>query len=398
VTVHVDVDSRPGAWLRNSDAIDVRRINLVRVLQIIMRDGDTSTRARIARETSLTSATVSSLVAQLMESRLVVEGDRATSEGGRRATTLSVDVKHHVVLALIARPHALSVGTVDLAGNLIEASSRELARPITADDVVELAVECARDQTANILAIGIQIPGVVNQREVIESAQLAWEGIRIADPIEKSLDVSTFLINDAAAEALAECAAARWQTRSQLFVHLGEGIGAAKVENGELATGGSGRAGEIGHVRVVFDESAAHCRCGRRGCLESVASLSAILGAEYRDDASAADVSRLASEPAAAERMSRASRALSRVLLFACALVDPDEVVIDRHAAALGQGFLTAINDDFDRHHGMGTRNVVARYASNDKPFFGVAQFALSRATGLRWNAAELPRQTRHDL
>ena len=114
----------------------------------------------------------------------------------------------------------------------------------------------------------------------------------------------------------------------RLVVHLGEGVGAAVTNGGALMSGATGRAGEIGHVRVVFEGASATCRCGLSGCLESATSMSAMLGDAYTDELDDHDTSLLASTAESRERMGFGARALSRALRIISALLDPRR---DRH-------------------------------------------------------------------
>src|SRR5690349_8612515 len=101
----------------------VRRAHLRRAPPLVFPASGTQTRAGIARATGLTAATASSLVAELIESRLVVEGEQAESTGGKRATTLSVDAAHHRILVLVVQPTSSHVALVALDGTALEAGT-----------------------------------------------------------------------------------------------------------------------------------------------------------------------------------------------------------------------------------------------------------------------------------
>jgi predicted NBD/HSP70 family sugar kinase len=128
---------------------------------------------------------------------------------------------------------------------------------------------------APVLGIGVGAPGVVDlEGRVLESANLDWHGIDLGAGLRDRFDIPVSIANDAAMAALVEY---RRQAvdRSLVLVKLGRGVGAGVVLNGALHRGEHSAAGEIGHVRVMDD--GASCRCGNRGCLETVAGVPAIL-------------------------------------------------------------------------------------------------------------------------
>ena len=121
---------------------------------------------------------------------------------------------------------------------------------------------------------------------------------------------------------------------------------------GRLYRGSSGRAGEIGHVRAR--PYGAVCRCGNRGCLETVASapaLADVLAAAHGTELSVSGLLELVSDgDAEAVALVRAAgREIGRALADLCDLVNPQAVVVGGDLAAAGEPFLGAIRDAVDR-------------------------------------------------
>ena len=103
-----------------------------------------------------------------------------------------------------------------------------------------------------------------------------WAGLNAADELSERLEMPVAVDNDANLGALAEVSfgAGRGLT-DVIYVMVSSGIGAGIVLGGRLHRGATGLAGELGHVLVRPD--GAVCRCGNRGCLETVASTDALL-------------------------------------------------------------------------------------------------------------------------
>ena len=183
-----------------------------------------------------------------------------------------------------------SVALARLDGEVVATRRRRLGAGETAQDVVaavlgliESALEeqrrpAGRPGAGTLRRIGVGFGGPVDVKNgtVLTSHHVSgWDGFPLRATLEERLDASTVIDNDANAAALGEAlfGAGRGQ-RNLLYVNVGTGIGAGVVLNGRLYHGQHGMAGEIGHVTVAPDGPL--CPCGKRGCLEAVASGRAI--------------------------------------------------------------------------------------------------------------------------
>ena len=155
-------------------------------------------------------------------------------------------------------------------------------------DCVNEALAGAATPHAAVAAVGIGVPGLVDTaRGVVRIApNLGWHDVPLARLLKKKLNIPVVLVNDVQAGTLAvkERGAGR---RFQHFIgmFIGTGIGGGLVINGQMYRGFGGMAGEIGHM-VVVAHNGPKCGCGNRGCLEAVASRTAIvrrIAAEIED-------------------------------------------------------------------------------------------------------------------
>jgi len=186
---------------------------------------------------------------------------------------------------------AVDVGGTKIQASLVEESgaiqSRERSTtprdggPEQAVAAVERTIETLlmreRIEPAELTAMGIAIPGVVDPDagRVIFTANMALTGVEIGSHLEGRFRVPVVLGNDCNLGALGESwlGSAR-RARSAVAILVGTGIGGGFVRKGKLWRGSRESAGEIGHMIIHLEGPL--CGCGNRGCLESLASRTAI--------------------------------------------------------------------------------------------------------------------------
>ncbi|MFK4728869.1 ROK family protein [Agromyces mediolanus] len=376
--------AQPGEQLDAQSTI--RRRHLRRALELIAADPGRCTRASIARDSQFTSATASSLVAELIQLGLVAESAPLASTGGKRATGLALDPDGFVICVVLVRPREVRIALISLDGRWLGSSAIPASGRLDAADVAAAAATATRDYAGRILATCIQSPGVTDGRTVVESVLMGWHGEPLADVVEAAIGAPVFVLNDADGEALNESAFDESRRVQRLFVRLGEGVGGAVTVDGVVVPGAHQRAGEIGHVRIVFDEDAPRCKCGATGCVEAVASLSAMLGEDYHDELDFEEIAELAGRPGADARLGAGAYALARLLRILAAMLDPHEVVLGGAGPALGDAFLARVLAAFDANPAKGTGGAGIRYArarSMHERLVGPARHALSSTLGV---------------
>ena len=145
-------------------------------------------------------------------------------------------------------------------------------------DLLQLSAE-------DFIGIGMGSPGVVDREKgtVIGAYNLNWKTLQpVKDKIEKATGIPFYIDNDANVAALGE----RWIGAGEnqpdvVFMTLGTGVGGGIVAEGKLLHGLAGAAGELGHITVDFDQPIL-CTCGKKGCLETVASATGIVNLTRR--------------------------------------------------------------------------------------------------------------------
>ena len=140
------------------------------------------------------------------------------------------------------------------------------------------AVEKSGHAMAEVKAIGIGIPGIMDQQTGIVPfcTNLCWHDVPIIEEMKKYTDVPVFVDNDATVAGLAESVAGvSAGLKNSVFITLGTGVGGGVVMNGKVFSGAHGVATEIGHMTIV--DGGELCTCGKRGCWERYASATALI-------------------------------------------------------------------------------------------------------------------------
>ncbi|MEY9876384.1 glucokinase [Streptacidiphilus sp. MAP12-33] len=231
------------------------------------------------------------------------------------------------------------------------------------DAVVETVLDLASTlaQTHHPVAAGIAVPGVIDQAAGIctFSANLGWREVPIRQWAAEELGIPVALGHDVRAAAWAEARLGAGRgCRSFLFVQMGAGIAAALVLDGRILVGGHGSAGELGHLTVR--PRGRLCACGKRGCLETVASDAALAGAYSRatgEQVGADEVWRRAQagDDVAEWLWDRTVPALADGLAAAVTLFDPRRIVVGGGVAQVGRPYVEPLRAALEKRLGFQT-------------------------------------------
>jgi glucokinase len=251
---------------------------------------------------------------------------------------------------------------------LAKAKMKTLARE-GVDEVIERLAETARQAAAKakvdwdrVAGVGIGAPGPVDPQAgiVYNPPNLhGWEKVALGPRLQKLLDVPVCVENDVNLGTLGEYRMGAGRgTRDMVGIFVGTGVGGGLILDGKLRTGFRHAAGEVGHMVVLADGPV--CGCGRRGCLEAMASRTAVerdirLGLQAGRESLIPDMNkgkslRLTSgviaralergDPLVADVMRRAQWYLGLLTASVVNLLDPEMVVF-------GGGVVEALDDNF---------------------------------------------------
>ncbi|KKK38691.1 ROK family transcriptional regulator [Mesobacillus campisalis] len=245
-----------------------------------IRIAEPISRAQIAKETSLTPPTVSSIVKELLEEGLVRESQLGESSGGRKPTMLHINSGAFYVIGVDAGPETVEGVLTDLTGEILQRAKQKLEKPLNNEKFIDILKDNIRhnlaapgiDQT-KIIGIGIAMHGVVDVETGMSlvAPNLNLKNVPIKQELEKEFNIAIKVENDARAMALGESwFGGHGEADSMVAVNIGRGVGAGVVMNGKLYHGAQGIAGEFGHMTIDLNGSI--CECGNPGCLQTFVS------------------------------------------------------------------------------------------------------------------------------
>lgn len=261
----------------------IKALNVNTVLNVIKNMGPIS-RVEIAQKTHLSAATITNITAELIENNLILEKEEGNSSGGRKPILLALNPKGAYVIGLkLSADHVTGALTNLKADVLLKKTNllKERSLDTAMSAIVDIVGSLLNDTKVlkeNLLGVGLGLAGIVNAENGVlkYSSIFDWHDVNIAELLTKRLNVPIYVDNDVNTLALTEnwCGVGRG-TDNFLLVTVGRGVGMGIVINGQIYRGGFGGAGEFGHT--VIEINGPLCDCGKRGCLESIASDPAIM-------------------------------------------------------------------------------------------------------------------------
>ncbi|WP_034943140.1 ROK family protein [Erwinia oleae] len=212
-----------------------------------------------------------------------------------------------------------------------------------------------------------------------------WKGFPLADVLTQRFNCPVIMLNDAQAAAWGEYLPRRSRIRNLLFITLSTGVGGGLICDGELRSGPHGLAGHIGHATVnvsPLDETESRCGCGRQGCLEHVASGTALARQATALLQQPLDSRQLfalaASHPQAEAILLNAARAVAQAIADTLMLVDIEEVVIGG-SVGMADGMLLRIQQALNAFPPLFNLPVTSAAGGADTGLIGVADWAARR-------------------
>src|SRR3954470_3711108 len=361
--------------LDKGDNRAIREINRSIIVDLVRRGGRIS-RTELARRSKLTKPTVSTIIFELLEEGVVREVGfgESVSGGGRPARLLEFNEARSAYLGIHFGVRATTVAVADARGTIRLVRSRPSVHDQPGQTVrsirplVTEALQAAKVPRSRVEGAGATVPGLVDHASgmCVLAPNLGWRDFALRDALTEELHVPVVVNNHTQAAAVAEglLGAARG-ARSYVWVYVGSGVGSGVVIDGRLFYGRSGFSGEIGHCPVV--EDGPPCACGRRGCLEAVASTMALsravhdavarkeptlLAANGPDHIDTVTIAAAAAQgdAVAIRILAQAAEHLGRGISFLLNVLNPEMIVLGGPVALAGESFLREVRGAVARH------------------------------------------------
>ncbi len=252
-------------------------LNKVRLLKTVFRQEQMAV-GDLSQGMGLSFPTVNGIILDLQESGLVVAKEKGESIGGRKPILYQVNDGIFNVLCIEIERFSIRFVVLDNNNNVVyDPKSYVFEISVEAsrvDDLVRAINRYIDELCINlnrISAIGINMPGLVNSNTLTNHTFYTAPDFNLGKFLKEKYNKYIVVINDVKAAAFSELAygAAR-QKKNVLVILMDWGIGLGIISNGEVYMGNDGFSGEMGHM--VFVEEGELCYCGKRGCLETIAS------------------------------------------------------------------------------------------------------------------------------
>jgi len=258
-------------------------LNKIKIVKNLYLKGP-NTASEICTEVGISLPTVNSLLGDLMNSGEVIKHGRAESQGGRKPDlyrlaenafyVLSVDLsRFNVNLALYSCTHSVAFPKESHKITL----NNEKETFDTLCEYIEGYLVKTGIPSEKVIAIGISMPGLIDSVGGVNYTYLKFGKKTLLENLESRFEKKIFLENDARAMTLAEYKfGSEHSYKNVLGIFIGWGIGLGIIIDGKIYQGASGFAGEFAHS-PIFESREITCTCGKKGCLEAVASGTAIV-------------------------------------------------------------------------------------------------------------------------
>ncbi|MDT0158266.1 ROK family transcriptional regulator [Microbacterium sp. ARD32] len=321
----------------------VRRTHEERVLTALRAHGALS-RGELAKRVGLSRTTLSEITAQLLNrgAIIVADTDAAIRAGsGRPAERLALDPDSGQFLGVDFGHRRVHVAVADASHEVIAQGAQRYENDTPWPDRIAAAFDLIDRLSAEtgvhfgaLQAVGIGVPGPYTAALAGVPA-ISWKRQLAPDGVDRAFadrfGAPVMVDNNTRLAALAEAIARPDAVDNLIYLRLSDGVGGGLVVSGRLVTGSLGFAGELGHVTAHPRGLA--CRCGKRGCLETVASAPAILQACRDAGAETESLDDLAlavakGDPAVDAVLREVGSTIGRVLGAAAMTLNPREVVI----------------------------------------------------------------------
>jgi glucokinase len=268
--------------------VTIRNHNRSLILQTIEKKGRIF-RADLAKLTQISEPTVSAIIENLLQKKLVRESGLGESKSGRKPVMIQFNPKAGFVIGIDAGGTYIKMGIADLGGRFIF-KRRFLSNTIGLGEtaiaglanLVMQIIEESKIKPERILGLGLSVPGIADPEKGIVSFApvFQWHEISISKILSQKLGMPVSIENDVNSAALAE---KQWGVAQDfqdfVFVNIDTGIGAGLILNNELHGGYLNAAGEIGYtiVDISWLKHQANPESLTFGCLESLAGASGIV-------------------------------------------------------------------------------------------------------------------------
>lgn len=252
-----------------------------RIITYLMHN-HSSTIPDLAKDIDLSIPTVTKFIMELVEEGYIMNyGKQETSEG-RPPNLYGLNPDSAYMVGVYIKASCLNIGLMNFTGDMVDVQMGVECRLYnTLESLEELTLHIRnfidKHDTVKerILQVGVNISGRVNPEEGYSFSMFNFEERPLAEILGEKIGIPVSIDNDTRAMAYGELLKGAVKGEKDIvFINISWGLGSAFIIDGKIYTGRSGFSGEFGHFSVFDNEII--CRCGKKGCLETEVSGSAL--------------------------------------------------------------------------------------------------------------------------
>jgi len=354
-----------GDKTKNGSQQLIKETNIRRVFKLVSNH-DGISRAELANQTNLSPTTISSLAEELIREGLIKEAGTADLlTSGRKPIMLKVNSLGGCIAAVDLQENGYYIGIFDLKCKLLTEKFVELANynelGISLINNTSNIVEQLGYKNSHLMGICVGAPGIIDREKglIVSSTILPInsDNMFIKQLTEAYPNIEIRLVNESSLSAYTEMKYGRSTAgiNNLIYIDIHTGIGAGIIINGNMYEGSNALAGEFGHISI--DLNGPLCKCGSRGCLETLASIPALVAEVEGDTGFCEEITRagtvdekfkiIAEEYREHGGFSKEINAMARYISYGINntinLMNPGAVVIGGKAVELGEKFLKEI-------------------------------------------------------
>jgi N-acetylglucosamine repressor len=268
--------------LENLNGVHKKRfLQKIKILRNLYVYGPTPN-AEISRKLNLSLPTSINLMEELLQSGVVEKKGHGESVGGRKPVlfglknssfySLGIEVsRFKTQMAIYDSNNQISSDTLSFGGDFTQKAEFVDELYLNASQLAE----SSSIDLSKLICVGLMMPGLINSQEGKNYTHLDFGAKTITEVLEEKFNRPVFIENDAKAMAYSELRFGKAKDKKNVLVIFMEwGLGLGIIMNGKIYRGALGFAGELSHIPAV--DNKIYCQCGKQGCLETIASGSAI--------------------------------------------------------------------------------------------------------------------------
>ncbi|MFZ9299709.1 MAG: ROK family transcriptional regulator [Chitinophagaceae bacterium] len=268
-------DSSTGVALKNK--------TLKKLIFNILDKTESSSITELSKELNISVPKTTSLINELMEDGLIRDYGKVESTGGRKASLYGLVPDACYFLGVDVKKYYVNIGLMNFKKQLVTQKNRIPFRLENTPESLAQLIAILRTfikespvKKDKILSMGINLTGRINHTKGYSYSYYHFQEEPLSHYIKSTIGIKTYLENDSRSMAYGEFMFADVTTeKNALFVNLDYGVGLGMLIDGNMHYGKSGFSGEFGHTPIFENEII--CRCGKKGCLETEASGSALI-------------------------------------------------------------------------------------------------------------------------